>query len=227
MKLTYAQLLAMMGVINEMIQAKPGPVVEVTSVLGVNANRIESVLKGYKIAYDAIQGELKTKVPCTQVKIAESELRGHIESLVLAMHEDPKQWDTLTSVGFPAMALKPLWFQRGDLNLKEEYLEEIWETKTPAVLGPFEINNSRYAAVQVLAHQDQEVVPSELKEAFEERIAELDDTEIEVKIWAVKVSGLVRSEKTRPGYATDATWFYRAPEMFLLLEDSCPSEEED
>jgi len=65
------------------------------------------------------------------------------------------------------------------------------------------------------------VIPTEQKEVFAERIEELNQTEIEVKLGLIKISDLVRSEEMRPGYKTDAIWFYQAPEMFAFPEASC------
>ena len=227
MKLTYAQFIKMMGVINEMIQVKPGPLVSVTSVLGMNANRIENVLKGYKISRNAIQSELKAKVMCVQVNIAECGNKGPVVALLAALQDNPEQWSALIAADEQLITANPLWFQRGDLRFSEEALEEIWTADTTSILGPYEIDNIRYFAIRLLKRQEQDLVPTEQKEIFDTRVEELDETPVEVKVGKIKVAALVRSEEMRPGYETDATWFYRAPEMFVFLEEEPDEEPED
>ena len=225
MKLTYAQLLKMMAVINEMIQVKPGPLVGVTSVLGMNANRIENVLKGHRLAYEAIQSELKAKTSCVMIKRVECMHKGPIVALLAALQDDPEQWDALVAADTQLMTGPPGWFQREDIKLSEEALDEIWTAAASSILGPYEVDKMRYFATQLLKRQEQDIVPAEQKEIFDTRIEELNATEIDVKVGQIRVSSLERSEDKRPGYATDPTWFYQAPEMFVFLEDEEPDEE--
>ena len=225
MKLTYAQLIKMMGVINEMIQVKPGPLVSVTSVLGMNANKIENALKGHTIALNAIRGDLQEKMECVYIKVAECDRKGPIVALLSALKDDPDQWDAFVD-GDEKIVSRTLWSQRGSLRFAEEELEEIWTAGVPSFLGPYEIDSVRHIAVHLLRRQEQEELSTarvgdekSKKDLFDERTEELNETELDIKIGRIKISNLARSEEKRPGYKTDATWFYLAPEMFAFPEE--------
>jgi len=120
MKLTYAQLMKMMGVINEMIQVKPGALVGVTSVLGMNASRVEAALKGYTLAHNAIRADVLATVPCVLAQIVECEHKGPIVTLLSGLHGNAERWDELVAADQQLVGVAARWFQRGDFRLSDE-----------------------------------------------------------------------------------------------------------
>lgn len=245
MKVTYAELQRMMNTLNAMIQVKPGPIVAVTSSLGMNANRIESELKAYTLSHNAIRDGLKQKIECILVQVVECSRKGLITEFLEKVQDNLDRWDKAAEeIALAAPIIREMlpqgqsidksifqvqrqrWHQRADLLFNETDLTKIWEAEPGSVVGPLGIDFLQWFAVRVLKKEERDVIPHAQQDEFNEAIEELNKQEVSVKIAKIKIADLIRSEEVRPGYATDVTWFYAAPKMFRAVEKQEPEPED-